>query len=81
MWRLTVTYMCGCGDIGKEMADQVLTRVPLQLERKGNQPDDEASRLRAGDLVGVLKELSKACHEYGREGARREICKVCSHES
>lgn len=78
LWRLTVDYMCSCGDIGKEMADQVLMRVPLQLQSssKGGAPDDEASRIRAGDLVGVLKEVNESCHHHRREASRRAICKV-----
>ena len=29
LWRITVDYLCTCGDIGKQMADQILMRVPL----------------------------------------------------
>ncbi|KAI0690305.1 Nup85 nucleoporin-domain-containing protein [Cytidiella melzeri] len=80
LWRLTVDYMCSCGDIGKEMADQVLMRVPLHLTATSpdNAPDDEASRIRAGDLVGVLKEVNASCHYHQRERARRAICKIAS---
>ena len=75
LWRLTVDYMCSCGSTGKEMADQVLMRVPLKLLSPSEQ-DDESSRIRAGDLAGVLKEVIASCHHHQREGARRAVCKV-----
>ncbi len=82
LWRLTVDYLCTCGDMGKEMADQILLRVPLGLEnmssshdRRANgesldtQPDD-------GDLSGIVKELNATCFDYEREPTRRAICRV-----
>lgn len=38
--------------------------------------EDEASRIRAGDIVGVLKEVNQCCFEHGREGVRRMVCRV-----
>jgi len=32
LWRVTVDYMCTCGEAGKNMADQVLLGVPLWSE-------------------------------------------------
>lgn len=78
LWRLTVDYMCSCGDIGKEMADEVLMRVPLRLLAPAEEgvDNDESLRIRAGDLAGVLKEVNESCHHHQREGARRAVCKV-----
>lgn len=80
LWRLTVDYMCSCGNIGKEMADEVLIRVPLQLQPpKGgnvaatNTADPQAH---SGDLAGILKDVNTSCYEHRREGARRIVCKV-----
>lgn len=60
------------------MADQVLMRVPLhlQLSAKEGTPADEASQIRSGDIVGVLKQVNESCAYYQREGARRVVCKV-----
>jgi nuclear pore complex protein Nup85 len=94
LWRITVDYMCACGDLGKERADQVLIRVPLRLgsgtrndgvsksmvlEGNGDQTldaEDEATRIRAGDVVGVLKDVNQCCFEYQREEVRRMVCRV-----
>ena len=38
--------------------------------------EDDASRIRAGDIVGVLKEVNQCCFEHGREGVRRMVCRV-----
>lgn len=38
--------------------------------------EDDALRIRAGDIVGVLKEVNKCCFEHGREGVRRMVCRV-----
>lgn len=78
LWRLTVGYLCSCGDIGKEMADQILIHVPLQLQRpsEGGSETKEESAVRSGKLVGVLKDLNASCHDHRREAARRMICKV-----
>lgn len=97
LWRITVDYMCACGDLGKERADQVLIRVPLRLgsgaRNKGvskpmmldgdeGEPLDaeqEAARIRAGDVVGVLKDVNQCCFEYQREEVRRMVCRVRIH--
>lgn len=88
LWRLTVDYLCTCGEAGKEMADEVLIRVPLGLNvsRKGKEKsredkdppfmaidtDDQVD----GDLSEIVKELNATCFEYERENARRIICNV-----
>ena len=95
LWRITVDYMCSCGEIGTHRADEVLLRVPLGFSTysrpTGSNPggkksvagddrtmdtEDEASRIRAGDIVGVLKEVNQCCFEHGREGVRRMVCRV-----
>lgn len=95
LWRITVDYMCACGEIGTRRADEVLLRVPLGFstysQPTGSDPagkkstanddrtmdtEDEASRIRAGDIVGVLKEVNQCCFEHGREGVRRMVCRV-----
>lgn len=95
LWRITVDYMCACGEIGTHRADEVLLRVPFGFstysKSTGSDPvgkkstanddrttetEDEASRIRAGDIVGVLKEVNQCCFEHGREGVRRMVCRV-----
>lgn len=95
LWRITVDYMCACGETGTHRADEVLLRVPLgfgtHFESTGCDPggkkpaanddrtmdtEDEASRIRAGDIVGVLKEVNQCCFEHGRENVRRMVCRV-----
>lgn len=89
LWRLTVDYLCTCGEIGKEMADEVLIRVPLNIkgslsaERKPQEKDPSASmeveeemQDEDEDLSGIVKELNATCYEYRREHARRMICQV-----
>ncbi|KAF9642653.1 hypothetical protein BDM02DRAFT_3105390 [Thelephora ganbajun] len=95
LWRITVDYMCACGEIGTYRADEVLLRVPLGFssysQPTGSDPggkkttvnddriadtEDEASRIRAGDIVGVLKEVNQCCFEHGREGVRRMVCRI-----
>jgi len=74
-WRITVDYLMYCGDVGKEMADTVLLRVPLRL-KGSNEKTEDAARIRAGDVTGVLKEINEACFYYGREEVRRMACKI-----
>lgn len=80
-WRLTVDYMCSCGHIGNDRADEVLLRVPLRLHNSREDPQaptgtQERNEIRAGDVVGVLKEVNETCFEHQRERARRAICRV-----
>lgn len=88
LWRLTVDYLCTCGEAGKEMADEVLIRVPLGLNvsRKGKEKSREDKEPPSmaidsddqvdGDLSEIVKELNATCYEYEREHARRIICSV-----
>ena len=66
MWRITVDYMYSCGEVGQSRADEVLLRVPLKLQEQ----------IRAGEIVGVLKDVNRTCFEYKREAVRRTICRV-----
>jgi nuclear pore complex protein Nup85 len=66
------------------MADEVLVRVPLQLQRAVRSrneahevSDQDSAKIRAGDLAGVLKDVNTSCYEHQRESARREVCRVC----
>jgi len=57
----------------------VLIRVPLCLSKGETPPDGEqlaVDKIRAGDVVGVLQKVNKACFEYGRESVRRTVCRV-----
>lgn len=77
LWRITVDYMYSCGEIGSRRADEVLVRVPLRMhEQKSSRGVD--SRIRAGEVVGVLKDVNKTCFEYSRESVRRTVCRVCA---
>ncbi|RPD64507.1 hypothetical protein L226DRAFT_559644 [Lentinus tigrinus ALCF2SS1-7] len=78
LWRITVDYMYSCGQIGGEMADQVLMRVPLHLQpsRDAATSSEEAVLIRDGQLAGVLKAVIETCHEYQREEIRRMVCRI-----
>ncbi|PIL25370.1 hypothetical protein GSI_13260 [Ganoderma sinense ZZ0214-1] len=79
LWRITVDYMYSCGDIGREMGDQVLMRVPLRLKPlKDADNGEEAARIRSGQLAGALKDIHETCFEYKREEIRRLVCKVAA---
>ena len=76
VWRITVAYMYTCGEIGQRRADEVLVRVPLRLQEQ-NSDRMVDSRIRAGEVVGVLKDVYQTCFEYKRENVRRTVCRVC----
>lgn len=80
LWRITVDYMCTCGDIGKQMADQVLMRVPLRLQNPKDPvaTGEESTRIRSGNLAGVLKEINASCFEHQREEVRRMVCRIAA---
>jgi len=80
LWRITVAYLCSCGDIGKERADEVILRVPLRLQKTSNATNQSAEeeQVRAGDVVGVLKEVNATCFEYQREETRRCVCRIAA---
>jgi nuclear pore complex protein Nup85 len=75
LWRITVDYMYSCGEIGKCRADDILLRVPLRLHEQ-NSDIKVDSRIRAGEVVGVLKDVNATCFEYRRENVRRTVCRV-----
>ncbi|KAF8159828.1 Nup85 nucleoporin-domain-containing protein [Crassisporium funariophilum] len=77
LWRITVDYMYSCGDIGSSRADEILLRVPLQLHEQNSDLQVD-SRIRAGDIVGVLKDVNKTCFEYNRENVRRTVCRIAA---
>ncbi|KAJ6591607.1 Nup85 nucleoporin-domain-containing protein [Mycena vulgaris] len=79
LWRITVDYMYSCGDVGKERADEVLIRVPLRLNDKSPilHGGDEG-KIRAGNIVGVLKDVNQTCFDYRREAARRTVCRIAA---
>jgi len=68
--------MYSCNRIGTERADEVLIRVPLHLNEQSSDLRVD-SRIRAGEVVGVLKDVNSTCFEYKRESVRRTICRVC----
>ncbi|KAM5544312.1 hypothetical protein V8D89_001972 [Ganoderma adspersum] len=80
LWRITVDYMYSCGDIGRDMGDQVLMRVPLRLKppKDADTSGEEAARIRSGQLAGALKDIHETCFEYQREEIRRLVCKVAA---
>jgi len=73
LWRITIAYMCSCGPIGRERADQVLLRVPISF--KPNTGDKKAA-VHMGEVPPALKAVIETCHEYGREAVRRMVCTV-----
>ncbi|KAJ7155434.1 nucleoporin Nup85-like protein [Mycena crocata] len=76
LWRITVDYMYSCGDVGQERGDEVLIRVPLRLNATPHSGDEE--KIRAGKVVGVLKDVNQTCFDYRREAARRTICRIAA---
>ncbi|PFH51019.1 hypothetical protein AMATHDRAFT_59952 [Amanita thiersii Skay4041] len=75
LWRITVDYMYSCANIGKARADEILLRVPLRLHERNLDFDQ---RIRAGDIVGVLKDVHETCFQHQREAVRRTICKIAA---
>ncbi|KAI5124259.1 hypothetical protein M0805_005108 [Coniferiporia weirii] len=93
LWRLAVDYLCTCGEIGKQMADEVLIRVPMNIvgplsSRNARQEDNQNTaieiemdtQIEDGDLSGVVRELNATCFEHRREHARRVICRVAARK-
>lgn len=69
--------MYSCGDVGKERGDEVLIRVPLRLNEKSSASHgEEEGKIRAGNVVGILKDVNQTCFDYRREAARRTVCRV-----
>ncbi|KAF8872834.1 nucleoporin Nup85-like protein [Gymnopilus junonius] len=77
LWRHTVDYMYSSSEIGQRRADEVLVRVPLQLQEQ-NSDRMVDSRIRAGEIVGVLKAVNQMCLEYKRENVRRTVCRIAA---
>ena len=76
LWQITVDYLCSCGTVGKETADEILLRVPLRLLSSQAGESRIDAKIRAGEIVGVLKAVNESCLEYQREQVRRTVCKV-----
>ncbi|EDR05684.1 uncharacterized protein LACBIDRAFT_302853 [Laccaria bicolor S238N-H82] len=74
LWRVTVEYMYSCGDVGKDRADEILLRVPLRLQEQ----NFEEIKIRAGDVVGVLKDVNQTCFQHKREAVRRSVCRIAA---
>ncbi|KAJ7115936.1 Nup85 nucleoporin-domain-containing protein [Mycena epipterygia] len=78
LWRITVDYMYSCGDVGQERADEVLIRIPLRLNDKIPISSGDKGKIRAGNIVGVLKDVNQTCFDYRREAARRTVCRIAA---
>jgi hypothetical protein len=76
LWRITVAYMCSCGGIGRERADQILLRVPISFKTSSGDSGGVNAAARSGEVPAALKAVVEACHEYGRESVRRMVCTV-----
>lgn len=76
LWRITVAYMCSCGPIGRERADQVLLRVPISLKLNAGDSSDVNAAAHSGEVPAALRAVIETCHEYGREPVRRMVCTV-----
>lgn len=69
--------MYSCGEVGKERGDEVLIRVPLRLNEKTPvSHNGDEGKIRAGNIVGVLRDVNQTCFDYRREVARRTVCRV-----
>ncbi|KAI0057204.1 hypothetical protein BV25DRAFT_1872473 [Artomyces pyxidatus] len=85
LWRITVDYLCSCGPIGRERADQVLLRVPFNSKFQGGHSPIVAEVQNGGlrssdDAVGVLNEVIRTCTEYERESARRMVSQIAAQK-
>ncbi|KAN0115630.1 Nup85 Nucleoporin domain containing protein [Russula decolorans] len=78
LWRITVAYMCSCGGLGRERADQVLLRVPISFKTSPGDSGDVNAAARSGEVPAALKAVVKTCHEYGRESVRRMVCTIAA---
>jgi len=78
LWRITVAYMCSCGPIGRERADQVLLRVPISFKAKTGDHGDVNAAAHSGEVPAALKAVIETCHEYGRESVRRMVCTIAA---
>ena len=76
LWRVAVAYMCSCGHIGRERADQVLLRVPINFKTSPGDSGAVNAAARSGEVPAALKAVVETCHEYGRESVRRMVCTV-----
>src|SRR5258708_1825142 len=76
LWRITVAYMCSCGRIGRERADELLLRVPISFKAKTRYHDRVSAAVHSGEVPAALKAVIETCHEYGRESVRRMVCTV-----
>ena len=65
--------MCSSGSIGRERADQVLLRIPIDFNRGVADSHDANAE---GEVPGALRAVVETCHEYGRESVRRLVCTV-----
>jgi len=83
LWRIAVLYMCECGEEGKLRADEVLSRVPLELgQSKGKGKvivqNDDMDTDGESPLDKKVQEILEICKEHGRESVRREICQIAA---
>ncbi|KAH9987143.1 nucleoporin Nup85-like protein [Russula compacta] len=78
LWRITVAYMCSCGPIGRERADQVLLRVPISLKPNAGDSSDVNATAHLGEVPAALRAVIETCHEYGREPVRRMVCTIAA---
>jgi len=76
LWRITVAYMCSCGPIGRERADQVLLRVSICFKSSPGASGDVNAAAHSGEVPAALRAVVETCHEYGRESVRRMVCTV-----
>lgn len=81
LWRITVAYMCSCGTIGKERADQILLRVPISFKTNPGDSGDVNAAAHSGEVPAALRAVVETCHEYGRESVRRMVCTVLVHST
>jgi nuclear pore complex protein Nup85 len=86
LWRIAVEYLFSSGEEGKNMADEILLRVPLPTAAKNSQTalshmEDTEKRqpsLHISDqrIANVVQNIGEICKEHSREHVRRSVCKV-----
>jgi len=73
-----VAYMCSCGIIGEERADQVLLRVPINFKPSAGVSSGVNATAQSGEVPVALRAVIETCHEYRRESVRRMVCTIAA---
>lgn len=84
MWRLAVSYLTHCGEVGMNTAGEILLHLPFRISGVNVETEVESRSLAmfagTGDPVAPVAELDDiidACEVYGLKEVKQAICRVC----